>query len=92
MIFIYLKGTATQRERSSILWFTPIMATIAKFGVDQAQEVSYMCGWGPTTWAIVPCLPRYVSRKLDRKRAARDSQGLPLRGAGITGGDLTSMP
>lgn len=71
LIFIYLKGTATeiQREGSSICWITPQMCATSRAGARlkpsawNSTQVSYVGNRGPCTLSIVFCLQGFISRK-----------------------------
>nr|ACI62513.1 hypothetical protein [Oryctolagus cuniculus] len=51
-----------------------------KPGARNSTQVSHVDDRGPSTWAVVRCLPKHVSGELDQKRSSQDSSGHSGRG------------
>lgn len=68
---IYLKGRAIDREIFHLLVCSPNghneVWNRPKPGASNSILVFHMGGRGASTWAIFPCLPRRISRKLVEK-------------------------
>lgn len=62
------------RANSFIYWFVPWLPTLIKSDQAEARN-THVSGGGPRTWVILHCLPRDVSRELDRKQNGWDRTG-----------------
>lgn len=73
-IFIYLSESEFQRykQRSSLYWFTPHMATNVQSWASQSQKPgipsdSHLCDKCPSTWISFHYLPRGTTSELVQK-------------------------
>lgn len=83
-LFVLLKGGVVgggererpKRKKSSIHYFTSQMSEWSPPEVMRPELNLGLWWWGPSAWAIICCLPEWVSRELDQKQSRRHA-GFP---------------
>lgn len=72
--FIHLKGRVMERDGPSASFHSPNGHTAgAGPGAQNSVRVFHVSGRGPTLWAIIPCVPRCISRQLVGKWGIQDA-------------------